>query len=740
MASRFVQAGSSLYRQRTDGVSTVIALPQYPTPVTLYGASRPLRATGFTYQDKPITIFVNGGSEDFYVDTFGVARSLQLAPPMIAPVPSAGAGTGLTGVYKVAATFKVKDANGATLMESGLSPISVATSALVNKTIALANIPVSADGSVNARGLYRTLSGGDVLYPWFDMDNNLDLTEDRGVADASLSVLGTNVTRYGQPPDLSLVTVWNDQVWGVPRLQPDHVRWTDPRLFYGWSPDNEILAPPTNSDAYGVTALIPRRDNLGIAKRKRLYMVTGSGNDSFQRVGVSETLGFVSQESIVVIENEGYGLGETGVNVWSDEGIVSISDDQVQAWFTTDDFFNRSQFYRAQGRYCEDSDSYELLLCSAGSTTFDRWVSYDRRGKRWSGPHKTVGFTPTCCATGTSLRGLLDETSSPALTVFGASDGWLYKRDPNVITDGALDPTIDSVSNLAYAAGLSWTHVCAVGTTLLVALIRDDGAAVTTVTYNGVAMTLGDSVVVSGGFKYYAYYQFNPASGSHTIAVGGSATIAAIGVSYRNTGTTLDAHATNSGTSLVTLRTSLTTLVDRSLVLYFVADRSGGVPSALENIVAVGNAGGAASMIVFDAGGAVPDAGVTTMIATVNGTAGGVMLAFPPTATVNTVGAVPMEIQLPFLSVSEPDITKLFERPTIHTRAETSGVLTVTPIVGTLESAASQSRSHNLQLDRELLPMLGVGRYCQLTLTHSAATERPRIFGIEIPYTFLGRR
>jgi hypothetical protein len=541
MASYLVEAGTSLYRMTAAGVATQITLPSNTPAVSLYGTqAAPLRTAVFTSGNTPIEVCVNGGSQDFFIDTYGVARRLQLTPPTAAPVLAIGAGTGLTGIYTVAMTFKIKDVNGNTIIESALGPLSTPTSSLANKSIGMTLIPVSGDPTVNARGIYRSTAGGSVLYPWFDIDNNTDLTDDRAGADALLSIISTTAYRQSAPPDLKLIATWNDQLWGVPRKQPDHVRWTDPRLFYAWSPDNEVLAPPTNTDGIGVTALIPRRDNLGIAKRKRLYMITGSGNDSFQRVGNSETLGCVSQESVVVHQNIAYMLGENSVNAWSDEGIVSITDDNVQAWFTTDKYFNRSMFPYAQGRYNPDSNSYELLLSAPGSSNLDRWISYSIRTQRWYGPHLTNGFIPSCAGTGTGNRGVLNESANPPITVFGGQDGRIYQRDGSNVNDGST--------------------------------------------------------------------------------------------------------------------------------------------------------------------------------------------------------AVPLSIVLPPLSVNEPDLDKIFLKPTIHTRAEASGVLTVIPTVGSLEDAASIARTHDLRLGREVLPMLGRGRYCQLTLTHSATTERPRIMGIEIPYNFLGRR
>lgn len=539
MSSYLVEAATSLYRMSTAGVATQIPLPTTPSIITLTGAGTPLRTAVFTSAGAPIILCVNGATRDFYIDTYGVARSLQLQAPMSAPTAVAGTGAGMTGIYTVWVSYKVKDANGATIIESGLSP-AVATASLANKTILLAAIPVSSDGTVNCRGLYRSVSGGTVAYPWFDIDDNISLTEERGIADSLLSLLPTLAARNGAPPDLALVAVWLDRVWGVPRLQLDHLRWTDDRNFYGWSADNEALIPPTNSDDTGATALIPRRGSIGITRRNYLYMIVGAGNDSFQRVCISETLGCVSQESVVVVENTAYMIDAVGVNEWSDNGIISISESQVDAWFTTDTYFNRSMFTSAQGRYNAETDAYELLLASAGSSVLDRWVSYHRATRTWYGPHLTNETTFTCAAMSTKMDGTLTAANGTALAVFGAANGFLYKRDSGVVNDG--------------------------------------------------------------------------------------------------------------------------------------------------------------------------------------------------------VTAVPFSVVIAPLSANLPDLEKLFLRPTVYTRQETGGTLCITPTAGSLEDPADPAMLHDLTQSREVLDRFGLGNYLRLTLTHTSTTERPRIYGIEVPYILTGRR
>lgn len=543
MASYLVQAGTSLYRVSTAGVATLVTLP---TGITLYGSTQPCRPLLFGSGGLPSIIVVNGGTHDFFIDYSGTARKLQISAPVAAPGTVIGVGTGLTGSYGVACTFKVKDPyTGATILESALGPLS-ALQALTNKTLGLVNIPVSGDLAVNARGLYRTLTGGNTPYPWFDIDNNTTLSEDRGVADSVLSLLPAAAIRFGTPPDLKLVATWRDRLWGVPRQKQDYVRWTEDRNFYGWSQDNELVVPPQNADAFGVTAFIPRRDTLGCTRRRRTYMVVGFSNDSFQRVGISESLGCVSQESVVIKDNIAYMLGEESVNQWSDSGVISVSDMQVDAWFRTDDYFNRAMFPSAQGRYNPETNCYELLLAAVGSTILNRWVSFNLKTRIWLGPHKTdANFTPTCCGTTSAMRGTLSDSNVQQITVFGATNGYVYRRDKTTP--------------------------------------NDDGIAVT------------------------------------------------------------------------------------------------------------------------------------------------------------------LSVDLPPLSANEPDLLKYFDGPTLHTRPESQGTLTVTPIVGELSTverpiAPDAPLYHDLTTDREVLDRLGAGRYCQLNLSHSATTERPRIYGIEIPYAVIGRR
>lgn len=539
MASYFVQADTSLYLMTQAGVATALALP---AGVTVYGPAIPCRVSTFGAGQDPVVIVTRGVSQDFWIDTFGVTHLLAITPPAAPPAVAAGTGTGLTGVYQVALTNKLKDAFGRTLLESAPGPSSTGSASLVNQSLKVTSIPTSGDPNMNARGLYRSLSGGTVLYPWFDIDNNTDLSEDRAIADATLSLLPTTAGSNGAPPNLGLLISWKDRLWGVPLLKLDSLRWSEERLFYAWPQVNEIIIPPRNTDAFGVTALIPRRDQLGIARRNRLYQITGESNDTFQRAVISETLGCMSQESVVVVRDTAYFLGERGVVQWDAQSVGYISEAQVDRWFISDDYFNRAKFSSAQGRYNADTDSYELLLMSAGSSTLDRWISFDLKRRVWLGPHTTAEFTLSAAASSDERHGWITDTNRLPLSVFGSTSGFLYKRDPTVANDGA--------------------------------------------------------------------------------------------------------------------------------------------------------------------------------------------------------SAVTLNIDTPFLSGDppEPELTKIFLQMTAHSRIETGGSLIITPIVGNLNSATGTAITHDVTTGRERLARLGQGRYLQLNLSHSTASQFLRLHGLVIPYITVGRR
>jgi hypothetical protein len=352
-------------------------------------------------------------------------------------VLSVGAAGGLTGDYQVKASFYIKDEFGTLLAESPLSAVSN-TIALTADVLSVTGIPISAQ-DVSGRRLYRTTAGGSTFFPWMDVDGNVITATQSDLADAALQLVSAP-TNLGTGPNLSLVAEWRGRLWGADKDNIDSLRRTAADTSYAWDPDFEFEVPPIGHDRRGITALIRRRDELGVAKWDSLHMVTGNDDNSFTLVQVAEGIGCVSNESVQIVQDEAFFLGMPyGVYAWSDGGVRNISDDKVKAWFATDTYFNRARFEYATSNFDPVYQIYSLHLASPSAVVNDLWIYYDVVADQWYGPHTTGAFTPTA-------SNLLTTSDDKPLPTIGSSNGFLWKNQDTRTDDTstAIDLNVDT--------------------------------------------------------------------------------------------------------------------------------------------------------------------------------------------------------------------------------------------------------------------------------------------------------
>jgi hypothetical protein len=180
---------------------------------------------------------------------------------------------------------------------------------------------------------------------------------------------------------------------------------------------------------------------MAVFKRNSAHKIVGDDENSYQRVTITEGAGLIAPESVRVIRNVGYGLGENGVYQYDDEGFRSISQETVAEWFESDTYFNRAMFPYAEGRWNPETNAYELHLAAVGSSVLDRWVSYDLARKTWLGPHLTSAFTPKCA-------GEVVNASGSTIPVIGGSDGYVYTMNGATRTDGTATAIDFDVSTI----------------------------------------------------------------------------------------------------------------------------------------------------------------------------------------------------------------------------------------------------------------------------------------------------
>lgn len=433
MAFTLLQIGANLYSMNSQGeMSSALTLPP---GITLATNLIP-RFTRFkpSSTSNGYIIVANTPSRPITVDSNGVVRPLVPNAPGSAVVLSAGTAGTLNGGYLALETFVIKDALGNTIAESAPSPFMTTPLSVSNGTLS-ATILTSGE-TVSAQQMYRTTSNGAVYFPWKYIDGNFTTSfSNDNTADASLGLVA--IANLGPAPDLTLVAEFNGRLFGVARSDPDTLRYTEAGTMYAWGGTNTvntILMPHPGVDAAGITALIPRRHALGVARRDQFMQVTGADNASLapQTVFGGEGVGCVSQESVVVYNDVAYFLWRDGVYKWSSTGIKSVTDGKVRSWFTTNTYFNRSMFWRAFAQLDPTGKKYRLFLAAPGSAVNNRWIEMDLDTGAWFGPHQTAAFTPTCAI---NVPGVDMQTYA----MIGSQEGYV-SRDQEARNDWDVNP------------------------------------------------------------------------------------------------------------------------------------------------------------------------------------------------------------------------------------------------------------------------------------------------------------
>src|SRR5215831_8811820 len=128
------QAGATLQVIKSDGTVTTLTLP---SGVTIDATKR--AKVGIL---NGIVFIANSPSQNLWLDPSDLTlRPAGLLPPISAPILSAGAGTGLTGIYLGKVSFAVKNSGGQILSESPLCALPSNAFTASNQSILWSAIP-----------------------------------------------------------------------------------------------------------------------------------------------------------------------------------------------------------------------------------------------------------------------------------------------------------------------------------------------------------------------------------------------------------------------------------------------------------------------------------------------------------------------------------------------------------------------------------------------------------------------
>ena len=416
MSYTLIQAGSSLQMVDVDGNLTTLTLP---SNLTIDSTIVP---RFLVFQDY--VYVVNSPYYPVTVDNYGAVRPVTPKPPQTAPTAAEGGSGSLSGTYSgLRYTFYINDADGNLITESAMSPASGSVT-IASKMLKVTGMETSNE-PITGRRIYRPTNGGTTLFRWIDLEGNTLTEVQDDLADASLSLLAAPT--LGSPPHLTLIAEWRNRLWGVGNVNVDELRFAEADSRWSWPAANGIGIPGTGADSFGIRALMPRRDSLGVGRRNMIYQITGTTSTDFRVVKLSQEVGVESNESVVTYRDIVWWLWKDGIYQWDGDGIRNIADGKVKSWFTTDDYFNQDEFYRAFAVFDPLTLKYRVYLAATGGSTINRWIEYDVQSKTWWGPHLTSAFTPT------SAFHLVD-ANDKIQAVAGSSSAFIWK-DQSTATD-----------------------------------------------------------------------------------------------------------------------------------------------------------------------------------------------------------------------------------------------------------------------------------------------------------------
>ena len=235
-----------------------------------------------------------------------------LAAPSTAPTIAQGAAGNLTAAnYYAVVTFY----NSTTGIESNPSPASSVLALAGSKTIDWSGIPVSANGFVTARRLYRTLPGqvGEYFFVGQINDNTTTTysSENVIIADMGRAVSFNN----GVPPaQLTVGVIWRERLFCTDGTDLFYSEYLLPECF-----GDESILSIYPDDGHVIRAVHAFGDRLIIGKTNKIHYLVGADRSSFNVLTLSDRHGCLSHHSMKSAEGQLFWYG-SGNNFYRSDG------------------------------------------------------------------------------------------------------------------------------------------------------------------------------------------------------------------------------------------------------------------------------------------------------------------------------------------------------------------------------------------------------------------------------------
>ena len=276
-----------------------------------------------SWNDTTNNIFALNGTDIKRIDGSNVNEWGIVAP---ATAPTLGTtGTGLTGDYNAKYTY-IRKVGSTVVHESNPSDAAGSAQTLSNENLTV-DVTASSDSQVDNIRIYRTLTGGSSYF--YDQEvANTTATITSSQAD---SALGTELETNNDRPPLGSVVV-GPSFDGYIFILKDNLLYFSKRIQpESWPSTNYI---EVGSRQYPLKAAIFYNNVLFVMNQDEVYLVQGSGSDSFFPFPVKTLTGALSQETVAATKAKGiYRVGNDGIYLFNGSVDEKISEAQFDPLF-----------------------------------------------------------------------------------------------------------------------------------------------------------------------------------------------------------------------------------------------------------------------------------------------------------------------------------------------------------------------------------------------------------------------
>jgi len=346
---------------------------------------------------------------------------LGIKAPLTAPSVAVGSSGNLTGKYKYLITFY---RTGNYPCESNPSPESAEVTPSAQK-VDLTNIPVSPDGKVNARRIYRTLANGEKFYWLADITNNDATAYEDNLSDAD--ILESEEVSYnrGIPKEGKFFEIWDGKLWiaGNEEFPNDLFRTNAGTLEEAASTN---IIPVERREADKIKQIRAYGEDLYVFKDKTNFKVEKKGDNLYEINALPQGIGLEAAHSVEICDLLMIWKSDFGIEVFNGEMCFR----PIMSRFIkrTLGSINRDFIDRCVSGSNREFSEYWLSIPTGSNEEPDKVVVFDYLGMRFSiytFPKKMTAFA--------TISGPNNERQF----ISGTDDGNIYIQNSGHNDDGS---------------------------------------------------------------------------------------------------------------------------------------------------------------------------------------------------------------------------------------------------------------------------------------------------------------